>query len=310
MDKKTKIIIGFLAGFLFLSVLTLLLSSIYQAPKAPSDKIQVSASFYPLYFFSQEIGRDKVEVANITPAGIEPHEYEPTARDIAKIEKSQLLVLNGGGLESWGDDIKQNIGPKTAIIVMAEQELVDQQMVEGGEVTVDPHIWLSPLLAKKMVDKITRGFVQVDPANSAFYQANAMILKNKLDNLDADFKTGLVQCLQKNIITSHAAFGYLAVAYGFSQVSISGLSPEAEPSLQELIEMVEFAKANKIKYIFFENLVSPKLSQTLADEVGAKTLVLNPLEGLTDEQISQGENYFTKMQKNLSNLSLALECRN
>jgi len=308
MTKQTKIIICFLAGLIFVGLLTIILNNIYKTPEVKSDKIHVSASFYPLYFFSQQIGGDKADVVNITPAGAEPHDYEPTAQDIAKIENSKLLVLNGGGLETWGDDIKQNLESKNTVIVTTGEGLTNQQVVEEEENMTDPHIWLSPQLSKEIVDRITNGFVQIDPANKSYYQLHADTLKAKLDNLDKEYKQGMASCTQKNIITSHAAFGYLATAYGLNQVPITGLSSDAEPSPQQLADVVRFAKTNNVKYIFFESLVSPKLSNTIATEVGAKTLVLNPIEGLTNEEISQGKSYFTEMQQNLVNLKIALEC--
>ena len=131
----------------------------------------------------------------------------------------------------------------------------------------------------------------------------------KLDDLDRQYRRGLANCQEKNIVTSHAAFGYLATAYGLNQVSITGLSPDAQPSPRQLADIVKFTRANNVKYIFFESLVSPKLSKTIATEIGAQTMVLNPLEGLTDEEVSQGNNYFTEMENNLANLKTALECK-
>ena len=306
MDKK--IIFYFILGLLFVGVLTLIVNNIY-TPTTQSSKLQVAASFYPLYYFSQQIAGDKANVLNITPAGAEPHDYEPTAQDIAQIENSKMLVLNGGGLEAWGNDIKQNLNPKNTVIVTAGEGLTNQKVMENGKNIVDPHIWQSPPLAKQMVDRILAGFIQIDPANSSYYQANADALKVQLDNLDKDYKQGLANCVEKNIITSHSAFGYLAAAYGLNQVSIAGLSPDAEPSSQQLADIVKFTKANNVKYIFFESLISPKLSDTIATEIGAKTLVLNPIEGLTNDEIAQGKNYFTEMQNNLVNLKIALQCK-
>lgn len=303
-----KIIFIFLAGVMLLGVLVLLLSNIYQ-PKTTSNKIQVAASFYPLSFFAQQIGGDKADVVNITPAGAEPHDYEPTAQDIAKIETAKMLVLNGDGLEVWGDAIQQNLNQKNTFLVVAGEALADQQLTEDGKTIQDPHIWLSPHLAKIMVDRIALGFIAVDPANKDYYQANENVLMGKLNNLDGAYTQGLENCKQKNIITSHAAFGYMARDYGLVQVSIAGLSPDEEPSPQQLARVVKFARANNVTYIFFESLVSPKLSETIATEVGAKTLVLNPIEGLTNDEISEGQSYFTNMEANLTNLKIALQCQ-
>ncbi len=275
---------------------------------AKSGKLAVSASFYPLYFFSSEIGGDRAEVTNITPAAAEPHDYEPTAADIARIEQSALLVLLGDGLEPWGESMTKNADSSRTIVVVAGKNLADQTVEEDGENIVDPHIWLSPPLAEQMVDNILGGFAQADPANAAYYAENADALKAQLASLDADYKTGLASCEQKNIITSHAAFGYLASAYGLHQVPIAGLSPDAEPSPKQLADIAQFAKKNDVRYIFFESLVSPKLSETIAREVGAGTMVLNPIEGLAKDELATGKTYLTEMRSNLASLRTVLQC--
>jgi zinc transport system substrate-binding protein len=308
MNKKLIIVISVLLGFIFIGLLALILNN-FQKPAVRSNKPQIATSFYPLYFFTEQIGGNKVKLINITPSGAEPHDYEPTAQDIAQLENSKLLILNGEGLEAWGDSIKQNLNSKNIIIVTVGEGLANRQVSEGGREITDPHIWLSPPLAKEIVDKITQGFIQIDPVNKEYYQSNADILKTELANLDKEYREGLSNCLEKNIITSHAAFGYLAATYGLNQVPIAGLSPDAEPSSQQLADIVKFVKANHVKYIFFDSLASPKLSNTVASEVGAKTLVLNPIEGLSNEEVSQGKNYFTEMQNNLANLKMALQCR-
>lgn len=274
-----------------------------------SDKLQVVTSFYPLYFFTSQITLDKADVYNITPAGAEPHDYEPTTRDLARIEDSSLLVLNGGKLEGWGDRITENLKDKKTLILTVGATIANQEILEDGEKIQDPHIWLDPILAKKEVDMILQALSQLDPNNSGFYQTNAQALLSKLDTLDSNFRQGLNNCARKDIITAHTAFGYLASEYNFNQVSITGISPDNEPSVQQLAEVAEFAKKNQVKYIFFESLISPKLSQTIASEIGAQTLVLNPIEGLSDEEIKNGKSYFSEMENNLTNLKLALECQ-
>ncbi len=307
MDRKTKIIVYFILGFISVGLLTLILNNL-QKSSVRSNKLQVAASFYPLYYFSEQIGGEKAKVINITPAGAEPHDYEPTAQDIARIENCKLLILNGGGLEAWGDSIKQNLTPQKTVVVTVAEGLTNQQMTGKGEHATDPHLWLSPPLAEEIVKKITQGFIQVDPVNKEYYESNADTLEAELAKLDKEYQHGLSNCLGKNIITSHAAFGYLVNAYGLHQVSIAGLSPDAEPSPMQLADIVKFVKANNVKYIFFESLVSPKLSDIIANEVGAKTLVLNPIEGLSNEEMSQGKNYFTEMRTNLAHLKMALQC--
>lgn len=295
-----SLILGCVIGAMFL----------YQKAKEPQNaaqKMQVSASFYPLYFFASEIGGDLTHVKNITPVGAEPHDYDPSAADIARIEKSDMFIVNGG-VEPWADKIKESLKEAHVVTVVAAEGLMNRRITQEGIAVVDPHVWLSPPLAKKEVSKITEGFIKIDPKNSSYYQANRKKLDERLDQLDQKYKQGLINCEQKDIITSHVAFGYLAGAYGLTQVSISGLSPDGEPSTAQLAELVKFAKDHGVKYIFFESLVSPKLAETIASEVGAKTLALDPLEGLSDADNKQGKNYFSVMEENLRNLQIALQC--
>ncbi len=309
MNKKLLL---FVLGVVFVVLISFILKTgVFDQTKPQAQqsnpKVNVVASFYPLYFFTSQIGGDKVEVTNITPAGAEPHDYEPTTGDIAKIENSRMLVLNGG-VEAWGDKIKDNLKGKNVELVVAGDGLLTQQLTENGETGADPHIWLDSQLAKKEAHAIEQGLEKVDPNNTSSYQANEKTLDDKLDQLDSDYKKGLANCTNKNIITSHAAFGYLANRYGLKQVPIAGLSPDAEPSAQQLVDVAKFAKANNVDYIFFESLVSPKLSETIATEIGAKTLVLDPLEGLIDSDIKAGKDYFSVMHQNLDNLRTALKC--
>ncbi len=307
MNKYSFAILGFLlVGILTYSIHAGLFKQSASAPKT-ANKIQVTTSFYPLYFFASQIAGDKADVKNITPSGSEPHDYEPTAQDIARIEKSSMLILNGG-VEAWGDKIKSNLSGTNVKIIVAGDGLLSKQLTEAGQTAVDPHVWLDPTLAKKEVQKITDGYIAIDPTNTTYYQDNEKQLDTKLDDLDAKYKAGLQNCQNKDIITSHAAFAYLGAHYGLNQVAISGLSPDAEPSAQQLADVVNFAKAHNVKYIFFESLISPKLSETIATEVGAKTLVLDPIEGISDDDIAQGKNYLTVMEDNLKNLQTALQC--
>lgn len=302
--KKNTAIFSILSFIFIIGLAAILIKNIGQPAKtSKTDKLLVVASFYPLYFMSAQIGGVKAEVSNIVPAGAEPHDYEPTVRDMAKMENSRLIILNGNGLEIWSDNLKKIIDNKKTKIITAGTEL-------DATTNTDTHTWLAPLLAQKIVDRIAQGLKQADPPNKNYYQANADALKNKLNSLDVAYKQGLTNCAQKNIITSHAAFGYLASSYGFKQIPITGLSPDAEPSSAELAKIIKFAKDNKIKYVFFESLTSPKLAKTIATEIGATTLPLNPLEGLSPEESAQEKNYLSLLRDNLTNLKIALQCSN
>ena len=271
--------------------------------------IRVTTSFYPLYFFVQSLGKDRVTVTNITPPGAEPHEYEPTAQDILTMNTSALLVLNGGGLEPWGASIQKNMQSAQTFVVVASKDLSLKTLREDGKTFSDPHVWLSPPLAKQMVNAIASGLEAVDPVNASFYAQNADVLQAKLSALDAEFRSGLSECKQKEIVTSHTAFAYLASTYGLKQISIAGVSPDSEPSPAQLANIASFVKKNNVSTIFFEQLVSPKLSETLAREVGARTAVLDPLEGMTAIDEAQRKDYFTQMRSNLETLKKALVCQ-
>ncbi len=287
------------------------------------NKLQVAASFYPMYYFASEIGGDRATVRNITPSGAEPHDFEPTAKDIASIEASKLLVINGANVEAWYPKIENELKQNSVQIVVASEGLTtlegtDEHEHEGEEHSAgepeehiqDPHVWLNPVLAQKEVEKIRDGFIAADPSGEAYYNANTQSLLERLQSLDKKYREGLASCEREDIVTSHTAFAYLAKEYGLHQVAISGLSTSAEPSTQELAEVAQFAREHQVKYIFFESLISPKLSETIATEIGAETLVLDPIEGIPDDEMAQGKNYFTVMEDNLTNLQTALACSN
>ena len=303
-----KYIIWLVLGFAIAGLIAYIARRPPQGMPLRTDRIKISASFYPLYFLAQEIGGEYADAAQITPAGAEPHDYEPTAQDRARMEQSALLILNGAGLEAWEDAIRETHDPERTHIVIAGEGLASRRMSEESKTIVDPHLWLDPLLTKQMADKVLLGFIAVDPAREPYYRLRADALAARLDALDAEYRTGLAPCREKNIITAHAAFGYLAAEYGLVQAPIAGLSPDEEPSARRMAEITQFAKARGIRHVFFERFASPRIAETLAREIGAQTLALNPLEGMSREELAQGRNYFTEMRANLANLKTALEC--
>ncbi len=278
------------------------LTGCVEQPKS-GDKINVVTTFYPLYEFSKRTGGEKADVSILVPAGAEPHDWEPGPKDIIKIESAEIFVYNGAGLEPYIDKIMKQIESQKLIVVDSGEGI--ELIKEGGK--ADPHIWLDPVLAKHQVESIEKAFIKADPKNSDYYRANAQALKQDLDVLDANISKELAHAKKKVFISSHSAFSYFAKRYALKQIAIAGLSPDIEPSPAKIAEIVRIARENKVKYIFFETLLSPKLSETIAKEAEAQTLVLNPIEGLSEDQIKQGENYFTIMRENVENLKLALE---
>lgn len=289
------LLIGFFGSFVYRSANR-------RQIRQSNNQLQVTASFYPLYFFASEIGGVHAQVFNITPAGTEPHDFEPSPRDIAQIESSSILLLNGSGLESWGEKVIKNVNPTKVLIVTVRPPSIPAT-------TRDPHYWLSPMLAKDQVEIIAAAFVQKDPVHAQYYDANKNRLLQQLSSLDLLFKSSLATCKAKDLITSHDAFSYLTQSYGLRQISIAGLSPDEEPSPAKMAEIVAFVRSQSISTIFFEDLVNSKLSDTIAHEAGAKTMVLYTIEGLKPEEQKQGLTYFSLMQQNLTNLKLALQCQ-
>jgi zinc transport system substrate-binding protein len=182
----------------------------------------------------------------------------------------------------------------------------DEEGAPAADGAIDPHIWLDPVNAQAIVTGICTAVSEIDPDNANFYADNANAYNAQLDALHNDFAAAFASATSREIITSHAAFGYLANRYGLKQVAIMGLTPDAEPTPERMAQIINHVRNNGIKYIFFETLVSPKLSEVIAAESGAQTLVLNPIEGLTDQEIAQGEDYISVMRMNLQNLKYAL----
>lgn len=287
-----------------------------------SAKVKVVASFYPLAYFSQKIGGDRVEVISVVPAGTEPHDYEPTPQDIRKIQTADVVVYLGAGLDPWADKLKPELIQKGIKVLQFSDGL---SLLEGGEEdhesnenqvgeehehgAFDPHVWLDPVLVSQQVPKLIGILISKDPQHRSTYEKNAHDFTASLEELDRSYQKGLANCSLHSIITSHAAAGYLAQRYGFEQQSLSGLSPDSEASPRQITELAKLARQKAIKYIFFETLVSPKVAETLAAEIGATTLVFNPLEGLTDDDTAQGKDYMSIMRDNLQNLKTAMDCK-
>lgn len=303
--KQTSI--AFIIGLLLIGGFFLLFKQNQPITK-PTNKLQVVTSFYPMYFFASEIAGDKADLINITPASVEPHDYEPSTKDIAQIDRANILVLHGGALESWGDKIRNNLQGKQITIVVAGNNLTTHGLDEKEKNIKDPHMWLDPILAKQEVWNIEKGLEKADPSDKAYFENNTKNLEDKLDQIDMAYKNGLQNCKRREFVTSHAAFGYMAARYHLEQTAISGLSPDEEPSTQKLAHIVDIVKQKGIKVIFFESLISPKLSETIANESHAKTMVLDPIEGISDDDLKAGHTYLTVMQENLDALQTALEC--
>lgn len=257
------------------------------------EQTQVVAGFYPLAFAAEAIGGDGVEVVNLTPAGAEPHDVELTPRDVERVRSADLVLYAGGGfqpaLEEAADD-----ADGAAVDVLEGLELREE---DGG---ADPHVWLDPVRFAQVVERIGAELGGEAPARQ---------LASQLRALDGEYREGLADCDRRELVTAHDAFGYLADRYGLEVIPIAGLAPEVEPTPRDLEEIAGIVEERGVTTVFVEPLLSPEIGETVAREAGAETAVLNPLEGLTEEELSRGENYLSVMRANLEALRAGLGCR-
>ncbi|MGV9264372.1 metal ABC transporter substrate-binding protein [Kitasatospora sp. NPDC003701] len=282
--------------------------------KGTDGKLGVVASFYPMEFLATQIGGEHVKVTTLTPAGTEPHDLDLTAKQVASVKKADALLYLKG-LQPTVDKAVADSGAKHVVDATAASPLVDHHLGEGEEghaegdghqhdgAPGDPHIWLDPTRYAAVAKSVGAEFAKADPAHAADYQKNTDELVGTLTALDQEFRDGLKDAKSRTFVTSHAAFGYLAEHYGLTQVAINGVDPESEPTPARLADVQKAAKDNGVTTIFFETLVSPKLAETVAKDLGLKTAVLDPLEGVKDPA---KDTYLTVMKQNLANLRAAL----
>lgn len=291
------------------------------AKQAPA-KLAVGTSLYTLAEFTRQVGGERVAVTQFVPEGVEPHDWEPTPKDLAKLQAQRVFIYNGKGLEPWLDNAQKAVAGKGVAFVLASEGIASLAAAheageghgasathqhhhqDGGE---DPHVWLDPLLAKQQVELIKTALSKADPGGREYYETRAQIYGRELDKLDQEYRAVVAKAAKREFVTTHAAFGYLAKRYGLQQLAIMGISPHAEPTPADLANLVEEVKEHQINVIFFETLISPSLAETIARQTGAKTLVLNPLEGLTADDAKRNETYLTIMRRNLANLATALQ---
>lgn len=275
------------------------------APAAPPAKPLVVATIHPLWEFARQVAGDRADVVSLVPAGVEPHDWEPAARDVSQVRRAAVFVHTGTGLDGWAEKLLADLAGGRGVVVNARGGL--SVLTVGG--ATDPHVWLDPTLARVQVQAIAGGLEQADPAGRAVYAENAKAFVARLDALDLEFAAGLAECARREIVTSHAAFAYLARRYRLTQVPVMGISPEAEPSPADLAAIVRTARRLKVTHVFHETLLSPRLAETLSREIGATPLPLNPIEGVSPAEAAAGVGYLELMRANLANLRTALGCR-
>lgn len=276
-------------------------------PAAPAAGMPVVATFYPLFEFARRVGGERVAVRRLVPSGAEPHYYEPTPRDVVALTRARVIVYLGAGFEPWLDRLLPQLS--AGIERVKTTEGMALAPTGGGRAVADSHVWLDPLLAQRQIDAVLAGLLKADPSGRTTYEANAAAYKARLAGLHERFTGTLGRCRQTVFIVSHAAFGYLAARYGLTQVAIGGPTPEAEPSPARIRAILKTIRRYDVRVIYHETLTSPRVVTAVAREIGARTLVLNPIEGLTDAEERQGKDYLSIMDDNLRNLAQGLDCR-
>ena len=269
---------------------------------AEKRQLKVLASFYPLYEFTKIIGGEKIDVSIIIPSGIEPHDWEPTIQDLQKMQNSDMIVINGVGLEPW---ITKLVSVNPDILIVDTSNgiplLEKNKDIFNNQIQNDPHVWLDPVLAKKQIQNIANGLIKIDPQNADYYQENADRYNAKLNLLDNKIRNELSICMKKDFLAFHDAFSYFAREYGLNQNTIIGVNPNEEPTAVILQQIIQKSQNLDLHVIFTEEAVNPRVSEVIADEIGAKILILSPIE-----IYEKNSDYIKRMEQNLSNLKKEL----
>lgn len=270
--------------------------------KEENGKVKAVASFYAMEELTKAIGGDKVEIHTIIPDGVEPHDFEPKAKDLTTLENADLLVLNGAGMESWSDNVLNIINNKKLkvvdtskgvdIIKISEESNSKEEEHHHG---LDPHIWLSPSMAKIQSKNIKDALVEIDSSNKDYYEKNYENFSKELDKISEEYKDKFATVKNKNFITGHETFGYLCREFGLNQYAVEGVFAEGEPSPKKLKELTDLCKEKNINTVFVESLVSPAISETLAKEINGKTEKIYTIHSKEDNL-----NYIDAMKHNLN----------
>lgn len=274
--------------------------------ESSSSKPQVIVSLYPLQDFAQKIGGDLVEVTNIVPPSTEPHDFDPSPQDMINLNKADLFLYNGAGLETWVNSAISNIDQTHTLVVNTSEKI---PLKKAKNQVYDPHIWLNPHMAQQQAKLIYESIIKIDPKHKKEFAENYQRLNNQFIALQKSYES-LLHTPGREFVTSHTAFQYLADQYHLKQIAISGINPEDEPSPKEIKQLVDMLRQHGAKVVFFETLVNNKLADTVKNEIHAEAIVLNPLEGLSKQEITNKEDYFSVMMNNLVNLKKALGVAN
>ncbi len=280
--------------------------------QSPTDgqPLQIVTTFYPLQYLVERVGGSAVEVTDLAPPGVEPHDLELSPKDVAHVSDADLVVYLSG-FQAAVDTAVAAEAPTTSWDVAPSANLSrtytpTNELGLSSAPQSDPHFWLDPTRYATVAEALAEQLGSLKPADAATFSANAKTLATELDQLDQEWKEATASCVNRDLVTSHTAFGYLAARYGFTQQGISGLSPETEPSARTLAATADFVRAHDVTTIYYETLVSPAIAETIATETGAVTAALDPIEGLS--AASDGADYFSIMRSDLVTLVAGQGC--
>lgn len=324
MSGKKAALGGGIAAAIIIGVVTVAHLSLPTASLVPSGspnntKLKVTASFFPIYEFAKNIGGDRAYVSVLVPVGAEPHGWEPTTQQMVQVQDSRLFIYNGAGLESFIPSLLAGESLQNTTFVRASDGIPMQRadvlnagngakpVIEQGG--MDPHVWNDPVLAEREVRNIANAMEKSDKPNAEYYEANAQSYMAKLAKLDGDIRSGLSDCHTRTFLSFHNAFSYFSQRYNLTDYWISGIAPESEISPQDLARIEDIASQNHAKVIFTEDLVDPKLAETLAADVNATAKILSPLEGINQTEQNHGITFIDKWYQNLDALKYAMGCQ-
>ncbi|QAA31476.1 metal ABC transporter solute-binding protein, Zn/Mn family [Clostridium manihotivorum] len=297
--NKRRALSKVIFGVIVVSLSVALIGCTKKTEQKNDEKLKVTVSINPLKEFAQAIGGDKIDINMMVPEGMEPHDFEPKSKDLIELNKSQIFIYNGLGMEEWLDKVTDTIEDKDKIQLIDSSKGIEAIKTAGK---IDPHIWLSLKNAKIQSNNIKEALIKADAKNKDYYEKNYKDFSEKLDKLYSDNVSRFKELSNKDFVTGHEAFGYLCRDFGLTQKSVEDVFGEGEITPQKLKELVEFCKTNKVKTIFAEQLASPKVSETLANEVGANVQSIYTIESKEDNK-----DYYESMKDNLDKIYNSLK---
>lgn len=300
----------------------LFVSGCRKAEQKSAAGLQVVTTLFPLYDFARTIAGDKAQVTMLLPPGVEPHTFEPKPEDMIRIGRAGLFIYTNPYMEPWAETVIKGVDNKRLKVVNAGQRAKYRSVVAADEdhnkaradgehdhKGLDPHIWLDFANAANMVDTILDGFVAADTVNADQYKRNAEALKTRLANLDGRYRDALTTCATRKLLHGgHYTFGYLASRYNLDYHALSGVSSDSEPSASRMVNLIGEIRASGVQHLFAEELLSPRLTETLAKEAGVGVLMLHGAHNLSRDDLASGLSLFDLMDRNLERLQKGLRC--